>query len=953
MGSPVPQPDSALRCNSATRESAEAVRDRSRRLGRVAPLLASAVTIGVLVLLLPVLRTPDSPATGPAHSRRPGDGLPPRTPNPWFFTERAYPLGAIPLDRWRAARAEALAARSSPRGPAASWTPRGPTNIGGRVTAIAVDQTDANVVFGGAAEGGVLRTLNGGQSWTPVFDDQPTLAIGAVAIDPSNNQVIYAGTGEVNPGGGSVAYGGAGLFRSTDRGDSWSYIGLPESGAIGRIRIDPTDSNRIFVAAMGQLWEDNPERGVYRSTDGGASWQRVLHVNDSTGCVDLIQRPDDPDVLLAAMWQRTRRPEVYNYGGPGCAVYSTDDGGNSWSQVGGGLPTPSSNGGRIGLSLCASQPNVMHAIYADRIGYFDGLYRSTNGGSSWTRTNDGALSSVYASYGWWFGNVRTHPTDPSRIFVLGYDFYRSTNGGSSWSDVGSSMHVDHHGLGFGPGSSPVMYEGNDGGIYRSTNGGSGWTKLADQPITQIYRVALDPSNPNALYGGAQDNGTSRTLVGSPQNWSWIYGGDGMQPLVHPNDSNRIWAQYQYGSLNYSSNGGSSWYYATGGIGGSDRLNWNCPLIQDPTNVNRRYFGTNRVYRSVDSTSWTSVSPDLTGGPHSGNPGQVNGTLTTLAVSPLDGQVIWSGSDDGHVRVTTNGGGVWSDVSTTLPDRWVTSVRTDPNDRETAYVTLSGYRWAEPLPRVFRTTDLGASWTSIGGNLPDAPVNDLVADPLHAARCFVATDVGVFETVDGGVTWAPLGVGLPNVVVTSMVLSAGRELYAGTYGRSFFSIAIGDPGPGSGYCFGDPGSGTPCPCDNDNDGSVPGSGCDNGVFPSGAQLTGSGEASLLADSLVLSTTGLEPGNSGLYFQADNDLSPGSVWGDGLRCAGGNLKRLQVRFADGSGASSTTIAIAAKAGNVVAGSIKRYQCWYRTTSNPPCGAGSGEFNATNGYAVAWGP
>ena len=794
--------------------------DRSARpqLRKAASFVAITAVIAVAALLAPRPHDQDqavAPEAKPAQELRPakrrsqvrGDGLPPRAPNPWFFLERAFPFGDIPREHWRTAQAQAAAFRAEPSPVSASWTQRGPTNIGGRMTDIAVHPLDGDIVYAAAAEGGVLRSVDAGQTWSPLFDDQPTLSIGAVAIDPGNPDVIYAGTGEVNPGGGSVAYGGAGLFRSNDQGETWELVGLEDSGSIGRIRIDPTDPDRIFVAVMGYLWETNPERGVYRTTDGGTTWEQVLFVNSETGCVDLIMRPDDPDVLYAATWERLRQPEFYDYGGEGCAVYRTINGGDTWTLVGGGLPAPNADSGRIGLSLCASQPDVMHVIYADRIGYFDGLYRSTDGGFTWSQTNDGALSGVFASYGWWFGNVRTHPVDPDGIFVLGLDFYRSTNGGSSYQFASGEMHVDHHGLDFGPGADPVMYNGNDGGVYRSTNGGTVWTKLFDLPVTQAYRIALDANNPNARYLGAQDNGTNRTESGATDDWETIFGGDGFQPLVHPNDSSRMWAQFQYGNLYYSGNGGNSWNGATGGISGSDRNNWNSPLIQDPTNADRRYFGTNKVYRSTSNTSWTSISPDLTGGPHSGNSGQVNGTLTTLAVSPLDGDVIWAGSDDGYVQVSTDGGGIWTDVSAALPVRWVTSVRTDPLVRETAYVTISGFRWAEPLPHVLRTTDLGANWEAIAGNLPEAPANDFLADPDNPNRYFVATDVGVYETFNGGGSWSLLGQGLPNVVVTSLALDrANQELFAGTYGRSVFSVTIET---------------TPCPwdCGGDNDGLV--------------------------------------------------------------------------------------------------------------------------------------
>lgn len=751
---------------------------------------------------------PDGPASSPpgvqplpaselhpekTHSQVSGDGLAPKAPNPWFFVERAYPQGRIPRQEWRKAQHQARALRDAAavKG-GGSWTPLGPTNIGGRVTDVVVDPTDSDILYVGAAEGGVLRSFDAGQTWTPLFDDQASLSVGALALDPSDPHTIYVGTGEVNPGGGSVAYGGAGLFRSTDQGTTWESLGLEETGSIGRILVHPQDPQRLFVAAMGHLWETGPDRGVYRSLDGGASWDLVLAGNDSTGCVDLVMRPDRPDTIYAAMWERIRQPTYYRYGGSGCAVWRTIDGGDSWSLVGGGLPAPTADGGRIGLSLCKAQPDVVHAVYADRIGYFDGLYRSTDGGWAWSQTNDGSLSSVFASYGWWFGNVRTHPVDPDIIFVLGLTFWRSTNGGASYAEVSHIMHVDHHGLDFGSGANPVIYNGNDGGVYRSTNGGSIWTKLPDLPITQIYRVALDAGNPDALYLGAQDNGTCRTLTGAVDDWEMIFGGDGFQSLIHPLDSDQIWVQYQYGNVYYTNDGGWSWFGATGGISGADRFNWNSPLVQDPNDPSRRYFGTNKVYRSTSTTSWAATSGDLTGGPYGGNSGQVNGILTTLNVSPLTGSVIWAGSDDGRVHVSDDRGNNWTDVSAGLPQRWITSVRGDPFDQQTGYVTVSGFRWAEPLPHVFRTTDLGATWVPIAGNLPGAPANDIVIDPDYPTRYFVATDVGVYETLNNGASWNMLGADLPRVVVTSLALEpTNRRLIAGTYGRSFFGYDLED------------------------------------------------------------------------------------------------------------------------------------------------------------------
>ncbi len=709
-----------------------------------------------------------------------------RAPDLHFFAQRAWPLGRIPLDQWRRARIDAAEQRAE-NTLASGWDFRGPTNIGGRIADLAVDPLDPNRVFAACAEGGVLRTTDGGDTWTPVFDAQSTLAVGAVAIDPSQSNVIYAGTGEPNPGGGSVAYGGDGIYRSMDGGDTWTHLGLDGTGAIGRILVDTSNPQRIFVAAVGALWETGPDRGVYRSTDGGASWTRVLHTGVDAGAVDLVQRPDQPNVLFAAIWQRLRQPEAFDYGGPQCAVYRSTNSGDSWSIVGGGLPAPHDTLGRIGITLCASQPNTMYAVYAHRTGRFAGVFRSTNGGANWTRLPDPGSTSTF---GWWFGNIRVDPNDPNRVFILELPLFRSTNAGASWARVDAGVHVDHHAMAFVPGPNPTVYEGNDGGIYRSDNDGATWQFAGGQPITQFYRLALDASNPSALYGGAQDNSTMRTLTGGLDDYDVIFGGDGFQPLIHPLTPSRIWAQFQYGSLSYSSDGGASWVTALTGIPGTDRKNWNSPIAQDPGNSEVRYFGTQRLWRSTSNTTWVAVSGDLTGGVHLGNQGQVNGTLTSIGVSPIDGNVLWTGSDDGLVQVSTNGGAIWTNVSAGLPGRWVTSVEPSPFSPGWAYVTVSGFRWAETLPRVYRTRDYGVTWTPIASNLPDAPANDVVADPETAGRLFVATDLGVHQSFDDGDSWTLPGTGMPSVVVTDMVLQTStRTLVAGTYGRSIYSISV--------------------------------------------------------------------------------------------------------------------------------------------------------------------
>ena len=717
--------------------------------------------------------------------------VPVKVPDSYFFLQRAYPYGKIDKAALKHGRECFLnnAALSLTSGP--TWVPRGPNKIQGRVTSIAVDPRDDDVAYIGAAEGGVFRTGDRGASWTPLFDSMSSLSIGAVALDPEEPDTVFVGTGEVNPGGGSVAYGGTGLYRSQDNGETWTLLGLEQSGSIGRIVVHPSNSNIIHVAVMGELWEAGPDRGIYRTVDGGQTWERTLFVNDTTGCVDIIQRPDDPNVLFAAMWQRIRAPAAFDYGGPACGVYKSEDGGETWNLTGNGLPASSNNLGRIGLAVSQSNPDVMCAIYADRTGFFDGVYRTTDGGDNWNRTNDGQLANVYSSFGWWFGNIRIHPENEDEIFVIGLNVFRSDNGGGSYFQVGANMHVDHHEFAFGSGTDPIIYAGNDGGVYTSVNGLTFLRTPGDLPITQGYRVAVSELNEDALWVGTQDNGTNNDLDGDGQ-FEFVFGGDGFQPVPHLTDTNRQWAQFQFGNVFFIEN--NSALNATGGLFG--RVNWNAPHAQDPNDPERRYFGTDRVFQNIGNTSWTSISPDLTGGVQQGNQGQVNGTLTTITVSPASSDVIWAGSDDGSVRVTQNRGGLWTDVSTgsILPARWVTSITADPDSPGTALVTFSGFRWNEDVAHIYRTTNFGQDWTAMDGDLPDIPVNDLFIDPLNNNVYFVATDAGVYRSIDAGATWRLFGIGLPNVVVTDFAFQQStRELVAGTYGRSIFSVAIDDDG----------------------------------------------------------------------------------------------------------------------------------------------------------------
>jgi len=709
-------------------------------------------------------------------------------PSGWGYKQRAYPYDRINFAQLKQAVVDAqimrLEARKSGRLAGGSWAVEGPDNIGGRVTDLAFHPTNPYIIYAGMASGGVFRSTDGGTTWQPISDDLPVLTIGAIAVDPKHPDTIYVGTGEANAH--SFSWFGMGMYKSTDGGATWKYIGLEETHYIGRIIIDPINTSRIWVAGTGSLFGTNPERGVYRSLDGGASWDLVLSLTDSTAAIDLAIDPSHPDTIFAAMWERVRGLNYRRSGGPSSGIYRSYDGGDTWVELTNGLPT-GPDVGRIGIAVCASSPNVVYAIYDDRATYTAQVYKSTDGGDSWTRTNDSALSGIYSSYGWYFGQIRVSPVDRNLVFAMGIYLYRSTDGGDSWSEVGSSNHVDHHALVFDPTNPSRIFEGNDGGVYVSTNSGATWTKLYNQPTNQFYAIEIDYLDPERLYGGTQDNGTLRTLTGAIDDWEMIFGGDGFYCIVDPTNSDVIYAEYQFGNLYKSTDLGYTWSSALDGVG-SDRVNWMMPVVMDPTDNRVLYLGTYRVYKTVDGAGWWDpISGDLTDGDHGGG----FGTITTIAVAPSDPSVIYVGTDDSNVWVTTNGGSSWQNISGSLPNRWVTRVAVDPTDASIAYVTFSGLRWDEDIGYVYRTDDYGSTWTDVTGNLPGAPVNAIVVDPLVPSRIIVGSDVGCFYSEMAGTNWEVLGTGLPPVPVYDLKIhNPTRTLVAGTHGRSMYSFDLG-------------------------------------------------------------------------------------------------------------------------------------------------------------------
>jgi photosystem II stability/assembly factor-like uncharacterized protein len=716
-------------------------------------------------------------------------------PAEWMYNQRAYPNNYINKEAYKEAIAQSkqILANRAPEA-VGEWTFIGPLNTGGRVTDVAISPDNDDHLYVATATGGIFRSYDGGTNWTSIFDEVTKPSIGDIAISQSNPQRIYAGTGEANGSATDGAYFGDGIYRSDDAGDTWTNVGLPESNHIGRIVVDPTNPDRVFAAATGELYGKNVERGIYRTTNGGTNWEKVLFVTDSTAAIDVAMNVANTNIIYAAMWERTRKPWQRDYGGVTSAIHRSMDGGTTWTELGAanGLPAPNAQTGRIGIAVSESDPSTVYARFTTNeiTNEFNGLYKSTDNGDNWTLvTSAGALSGIDANFGWYFGNVRVNPTNSSEVYIVGFDIAKSTNSGSSWNTL-NGMHVDHHALDFSRTNSSFMLAGNDGGAYISNNGGNSWTHFENLPITQFYNIEVDYQHPERLYGGTQDNNTIRTLTGSANDWNSIIGGDGFHVNVDPIDNNYVYGESQYGNLRRSTNGGTSFQNGTNGISGSDRVNWNTPVILSPFNPEMMFYGSNKLYTSSRAVSWTAISPDLTDGLHpSGS--LAFGTLTAIAASYNNLDVIYTGSDDGNVNVTFDGGTTWTNVSAGLPDQYITSIAMVPSDDMIAYVTVSGFKYLDYTPRVFKTTDGGQNWTDISSNLPNIPVNDIITYPAENIL-FVATDLNVWYSKDDGANWTILGNNLPLTVVMDLKFHEPTQtLYAGTFGRGMHSYDVSD------------------------------------------------------------------------------------------------------------------------------------------------------------------
>lgn len=704
-----------------------------------------------------------------------------------FAFQRSYPDRAFDWQGWRKAllrarKAEAVQERglTGCNGSSVDWTLQGPANVAGRVNTLAVKPDDENTVLAGFAGGGIFKTTDGGANWHAVFDDNPELAIGHIAFDPGNPSVVYAGTGDPNIP--SIVFNGDGIYKSTDAGESWQHIDLSQQGIISKIRVDPSNSQVIYAATMGNPYVRNNDRGVYKSTDGGQHWQQVLFVSDQAGASDLVINSANPQILYASFWDRIRSNQESVVYGPHARVYKTTDGGANWTLLGGGLPTGVM--GRTGLAISQQNPDKVYAVFIDSLSTPGGLYKTTDGGSTWNPVNISALEDKCSDFGWYFGKICLDPANDEDVYFHAIILWRKMAGSNTWS-IASGGHADSHDLVFTP--SGRRYWANDGGVYRNDAGQQIWTKCKNLPTTQFYRTSYNPHLPDTYFGGAQDNGIVKGNGAGLNNWVSVYSADGFRSVFHPTDPNTFWVEIQYGNIQKTTDGGDSWQFGQPNLGTTDRCNWDAPFFMSPHNPDKFYGATYRVYFSSNGTSWGAISNDLTDGivfePRFH-------TISALDESPVLADKLLAGTSDGNVwrREPT---GNWINITTGLPDRYVTSVHASPSLANRIFTTHSGFRDNENIPHVHRSDNNGQTWIDISGDLPQLPVNDLLILPGHADTVlFAATDAGVYFTRNSGANWARLGANMPFIPVFDLEQNIARnELVAATYARGIWTIPI--------------------------------------------------------------------------------------------------------------------------------------------------------------------
>jgi photosystem II stability/assembly factor-like uncharacterized protein len=692
------------------------------------------------------------------------------------------------------------------------WRSIGPY-IGGRVVTVTGVPGNANLFYAGAVGGGVWKSTDEGITWKNISDGKlpgPSSSIGAITVTPSNPKILYAGTGETDIRSDVIP--GDGIYKSTDAGKSWHYAGLRETHSTSAIVVDPNNADVVYAASMGHVFASNPERGVFKSGDGGKSWKKILYVDDKTGAICLVMDPNNPAVLYATMWQAVRMPWGLISGGPGSGIYKTTDGGEHWTNLSHNQGLPQTVLGRVGLSVAASNSNIVYAIIQAKGG---GVFRSEDAGATWKRVNSEWKLRQRAFY---YMTIYADPKDPNSVYAPEVDaLWVSHDGGKTFKKL-RPPHGDNHVVWINPNDTRILLEGNDGGATVSTDGGNTWSTEHNQPTGQFYHVNLDNQFPFHVFGAQQDEGSFEGPSASSGGtiplsaWRRVAYGESTYSVPQPDNPKitygsgyySIFVKYDRDSEEYHSV--SPWpNYEEGSASSAlkNRFGWTHPILFSPANPKELLTAAQYVFKSDDyGQSWKRISPDLTrnqasteipsGGPvdldQSG--AEIYPGISALAVSPLDGNVIWAGSDDGLTHVTTDGGKSWQLVTPPgLPDAWISCIEPSHADKNTAYLTARRYMWDDFRPYVYETTDLGRHWTAITAGLPaDEFVFDIRQDPDDPALLFLGTRSTVYMSLDAGARWQPLTLNLPVTEVRDLAINPRQgEVVAATHGRAFWIL----------------------------------------------------------------------------------------------------------------------------------------------------------------------
>jgi photosystem II stability/assembly factor-like uncharacterized protein len=711
---------------------------------------------------------------------------PGQEPADQFYMSRMYPDSIFPMQAYRQALLIAAndreAAMAATRGGGADWIEEGPYNISGRFNTIAIHPDNTDIILAGLASGGIFKTIDGGTNWYPVFDAFSYLAIAHIVYDPVDPNTVYAATGDPNISG--FPFIGDGLYKSTDGGESWFYTGLGETGILTKIIVHPTDNNIIYAGAMGIPFERNPDRGLYKSTDAGISWEKILYIDDDCGVIDIVSHPTDPDKIYAAVWNRIRNNHESMVSGDDAGIYRSVDGGDTWTELSGGLPTGSQS--RISLEMNPDSPTTLYASYVGTGLNLDGIYKTTNSGNAWSALPlSASVEGSMGGFGWYFDGIQINPFNTSQLFVLGVGMYGTTNDGSSWSSVGGSTHADKHAMAFI--SDDTYWLATDGGLYYTFNNTTSWNDGEDINSAQFYHIDQNPHETGIYWGGMQDNGTSKGSELTGSSWEDIYGADGFHSEFRTDMDDVFYVEYQNGGI--IGFDGSDFFDATAGIDGSDRRNWNTPYLISRFDNDVLYAGTYRMYKSESGMypEFEAISGDLTDGLIFASSFH---TITTIEEDFFDADVLYAGTVDANVYRTLNGGSSWDNVSAGLPVHYVTDLVASRTTANRIFVSHSGYKEYDYLPHIHRSDDNGSSWTDISGDLPPLAINALCVHPDNDDIIFVATDGGVYTTINGGTDWERLGASMPVMAIYDMEYDAANEkILAGTYARGLWTIEV--------------------------------------------------------------------------------------------------------------------------------------------------------------------